>query len=169
VTAVVDIAATSRLAALLALAPGAGNLMMTVTARRYDVCVVGILSGRVLPSDSFELLDRRNPATADVTRIQRQARAYSDQAVAILAAAWRARPDSGRLWRACDGTGNPSANSHRDRAGQGRDAAGLVPGSTVGEGDVISRRSMPQFSAGLHPDPTGRQCRGSAHERIGPR
>ncbi len=159
VTAVVDMRGDfAAWPALLALAPGAGNLMTDASTVRVDTTFVSLnLSpARVLPQrPSFELLDPSgNPATADVNLefSGRPDASFLIKPVAILGSGVAAlRPDSaGGFALACDGTGKPVGNSLEIELVKVGDAAGLVPRiDGLGKATVIfATLDARQFSAG---------------------
>src|SRR5467141_3681576 len=136
VTAVVDMRGDfAAWPPLLALAPGAGNLMTDATTVRVDTTFasVNLSPARVLPQrPSFELLDPSgNPATADV-KLELGGRpnaSFLIKPVAILGSGVAAlHPDSaGSFALACDVTGKPVGDSLEIELVKVGDAAGLVP------------------------------------------
>src|SRR6267143_1313200 len=120
---------------LLALAPGAGNLITDASTVRVDTTFasVNLSPARVLPQrPSFVLLDPSgNPATADV-KLELGGRpnaSFLIKPVAILGSGVAAlHPDSaGGFALACDVTGKPVGDSLEIELVKVGDAAGLVP------------------------------------------
>jgi uncharacterized protein (DUF2141 family) len=136
VTAVVDMRGDfAAWPPLLALAPGAGNLMTDASRVRVDTTFasLNLSPARVLPQrPSFELLDPSgNPATADVNLefSGRPNASFGIKPVAILGSGVAAlHPDStGGFALACDSTGKPVGDSVQIQLIKVGDAAGLVP------------------------------------------
>src|SRR5882672_1562833 len=159
VTAVVDMRGDfAAWPPLLALAPGAGNLMTDASKVRVDTTFasMNLSPARVLPQrPSFVLLDSSgNPATADVNLefSGRPTASFRIKPVPILGSGVAAlHPDStGAFALACDVTGKPVADSIQIELVKVGDTAGLVPridGS--GKATVIfARLDDRQFSAG---------------------
>jgi len=158
VTAVVDMRGDfAAWPPLLALAPGAGNLMTDASTVRVDTTFasVNLSPARVLPQrPSFELLDPSgNPATADVNLefSGRPTASFLIKPVAILGSGVAAlHPDSaGGFALACDVTGKPVGDSLEIELVKVGDAAGLVPRIDLGKATVIfGKLDDRQFSAG---------------------
>jgi len=159
VTAVVDMRGDfAAWPPLLALAPGAGNMMTDASTVRVDTTFasLNLSAARVLPQrPSFELVDRSgNPATADVNLefSGRPSASFLIKPVAILGSGVAAlHPDStGGFVLACDGTGKPVGDSLGIELVKVGDAAGLVPQiDGMGKATVIfATLDGRQFSAG---------------------
>jgi hypothetical protein len=159
VTAVVDMRGDfAAWPPLLALAPGAGNMMTDASSVRVDTTFasVNLSAARVLPQrPSFELVDRSgNPATADVN-LEFSGTPYASfliKPAAILGSGVAAlHPDStGGFALACDGTGKPVGDSLGIELVKVGDAAGLVPQiDGLGKATVVfATLDGRQFSAG---------------------